>query len=80
MNKIYDNGYRMLGQNKKLQEYFNKMLESGLDDLEKEYCITILEDLKQNYEEDDMIVIDYDCGMDYIIFEWKDTDIVKEMI
>ena len=56
------------------------MLESGLDDLEKEYCITILEDLKQNYEEDDMIVIDYDCGMDYIIFEWKDTDIVKEMI
>ena len=40
MNKIYDNGYRMLGQNKKLQEYFNKMLESCLDDLEKEYCIS----------------------------------------
>lgn len=79
MNRIYDNGYRMLGQNKKLQEYFNKMLESGLDDLEKEYCITILEDLRQNYEEDDMIVVDYDCGMDYLIFEWKDKDIVKEI-
>jgi hypothetical protein len=77
MNNIYDNGYKMLGQNIKLKEYFNKMLESGLDDLEEEYCRETLKEL-DDYADDDILMLDYDYGMGAYICAWTSENIVKE--
>ncbi len=77
MDCIYDNGYKMLGQNKNLKKHFNSMLKNGLEELEETLCKDILEELNE-YSDDTIIVLDYDYGMGNYICAWTKENIVKE--
>ena len=75
MNNIYDNGELMLGEVKKIREYTEKLSNSNL--IDEEFKVDILNDLK-DYKDDEIVAINYDCGMGYSIDCWSPEDIIKE--
>ena len=72
---LYDNGEVMLGEVKKIKEYTQKQFDNDL--IDEEFKVNILNDLKY-YKDDEIVAIDYDCGMGYSIDCWSPEDIVKE--
>lgn len=77
MNKIYDNGAIMLGNVKMVKEEIKSQMEQNIDmfcaDMEE-----ILKDLEE-FANEDIVAIDYECGMGYTISYWNEDDIVKEV-
>ena len=77
MNKIYDNGAIMLGNVKMVREEIEKEIKENVDmfcaDMEE-----ILKDLEE-FSNEDIVAIDYECGMGYTISCWRKNDIVKEV-
>lgn len=74
MNKVYDNGYKLLGKVKNVKKYIENNI--GTSDME-EQLYEILEELKE-YKDNDIVVIDYDIPMGYAIEKWEENDLVKE--
>ena len=74
MKKVYDNGYQLLGMQKYLIRYLKSA--STTSDMEEE-IFDMIKDL-EDYEETDMIYINYDFGMGYQIESFEERDIVKE--
>lgn len=72
---IYDNGELLLGEVKKIRAYTQKQFDNGLVD--EEFKVDILNDLK-DYKDDEIVAINYDCGMGYSIDCWSPEDIIKE--
>ena len=70
MQNIYDNGEMCLGEVKKIIEYFNT---TGADIEEYE---DLLKELKE-LNDDDIVAINYDHGMDYSIDWWTKDDKVN---
>lgn len=75
MINIYDNGEIMLGNVKKIKKYAQKQYENGL--IDEEFKVDILNDLK-DYKDNEIVAINYDCGMGYSIDCWSPEDIIKE--
>lgn len=63
MNKIYDNGYKLLGTVKNIKKDIENNVRTS--DME-EQLYEILEELK-DYEDNEIIIIDYDNPMGYTI-------------
>ncbi len=74
MNKVYDNGYKLLGTVKNIRKYIENNISTS--DME-EQLYEILEELKE-YKDNDIVVIDYDIPMGYLIEKWEENDLVKE--
>lgn len=74
MKNIYDNGTVMLGEVKKIKEYSKKQLDNKLID-EEEY-LDIENELKY-FNDNDIVAINYDCGMGLSIEGWELNDIIK---
>ena len=72
---LYDNGEVMLGEVKKIKKKKKKQFDNDL--IDEEFKVNILNDLKY-YKDDEIVAIDYDCGMGYSIDCWSPEDIVKE--
>ena len=64
---VYDNGYKVLGTIYNIKEYICKMCEN-YEDIEE-----LIEDL-ENYDNDTIVVIDYDNGMGYRIDYFTKND------
>lgn len=74
MKNIYDNGTVILGEVKKIKEYTEKQFKKELiEDYERE---EILEELK-DFNDNDIVAINYDCGMGLSIEGWEPNDIIK---
>lgn len=67
MNKIYDNGYKLLGTVKDIRKDIENNIRTS--DME-EQLYEILEELKE-YKDNDIVVIDYDNPMGYTIESWE---------
>ena len=76
MKKIYDNGEVMLGEVIKIVEYTEEQFIKGL--IDEEFRNDIINDLK-TYENNEIVAINYDCGMGYSIDCWSPKDIIKEI-
>ena len=74
MKNIYDNGTVMLGEVKKIKDYTKKQLEDKIID-EEEY-LDIENELKY-FNDNDIVAINYDCGMGLSIEGWEPNDIIK---
>lgn len=65
MNRVYDNGYQLIGSVKSIIEYTKECIDSGSsDDLE---TIKEIQAELEDYPEDTIVYIDYDCPMGYRI-------------
>lgn len=62
-NKIYDNGYKLLGTVKNIKKDIENNIRTS--DME-EQLFEILEELKE-YKENEIIILDYDNPMGYTI-------------
>lgn len=67
MNKIYDNGYKLLGVVKNIKKDIENNIRTS--DMEEE-LYEILEELKE-YKDNDIVAIDYDNPMNYTIESWE---------
>lgn len=74
MENIYDNGTVMLGEVKKIKDYTKKQLEDKIID-EEEY-LDIENELK-DFNDSDIVAINYDCGMGLSIEGWGPKDIIN---
>jgi hypothetical protein len=72
MNNIYDNGTCLLGTKKDIYNYI--LNDERLENWEYE---DILEEIK-DFNDTDILCINFDCGMGLSIEYWENTDIVKE--
>ena len=75
MDKIYDNGELLLGEVKKIRAYTQKLSDNGL--IDEEFKVDILNELKDS-KDDEIVAINYDCGMGYSIDYWSPEDIIEE--
>ena len=73
MNKVYDNGSMVLGTIYNVKEYLCRNCED-LEDIKE-----LVEDL-ENYDEDTIVAINYDCGMGYTISCWRENDSVPTKV
>lgn len=71
MNNIYDNGLMVLGSVYNVKKY---ICGNSEETWEIEDLIHDLEDLNEN----DIVVVNYDAPMGYIIHYWEEKDIIKE--
>lgn len=73
MNKIYDNGALMLGTVKMVKDQIKKELAEDIDmcyvDAEE-----LLKELEHDYEDTDIVCINYENPMGYTIDVWKEYD------
>lgn len=67
MNKVYDNGYKLLGTVKNIKKDIENNVRTS--DME-EQLYEILEELKE-YKDNNIVVIDYDNPMGYTIESWE---------
>lgn len=74
MKNIYDNGTVILGEVKKIKEYSKKQLDNKLID-EEEY-LDIENELKY-FNDNDIVAVNYDCGMGLSIEGWEPKDIIN---
>lgn len=74
MENIYDNGTVILGEVKKIKEYSRKQLENKIID-EEEY-LDIMNELKY-FEDNNIVAVNYDCGMGLSIDGWSPEDIIN---
>ena len=72
---LYDNGDLLLGKVKKIRDYTQKQFDNGL--IDEEYKVDILNDLK-DYKDDEIISINYNFGMGYLIDCWSSDDKIEE--
>ena len=76
MNNVYDNGYKVLGKVKYVIQYMQENIATS--DMEKE-IYDIIKELKEYYNEEDIVLIDYDSGMNIYINEvFNKSNLVKE--
>jgi hypothetical protein len=74
MKKIYDNGYGLLGEKQYLVRYLKGSMKlSDMEDL----ILDMLKELEQ-YNDTDVLYINYDFGMGYHIESWEERDIMKD--
>lgn len=74
MNNIYDNGELLLGQVNKIIKYFETLVSTS--DIE-ETTYEIIKELKEYYDKESIVCINYDLGMGYSIDEWAKNDKLK---
>ena len=78
MKEVYDNGEKILGQVDKVKEYLASALVTS--DMEEE-LLEIIKELKEYYKDTDIVCINYDNGMGYLIDYWQvDNKIKKEEV
>lgn len=74
MDKIYDNGNKMLGQVKRIKEYNDKLFREKA--IEEEQWIELAKELVW-YKDTDIVSIDYDNGMGILIEKWDINDVLE---
>lgn len=73
MNKIYDNGYYLLG---KVNDILNYYYDNNIDD---EIVEDVINELKL-YDKNSVVCINYDSTMGCTIEEFTEKDVIWEMI
>lgn len=80
MNKIYDNGTILLGTKKNIEKYAKKQVKH-FKKVEDDYVVetfeTILKELEE-FSNETIVAINYDCGMGYSIDYWNEDSVIKE--
>ena len=75
MNNVYDNGYKVLGKVKYVIQYMQENIATS--DMEEE-IYDMIKELKEYYNEEDIVLIDYDNGMGIYINEvFNKNNLVK---
>ena len=75
MSNVYDNGYKVLGKVKYVIQYMQENIATS--DMEEE-IYDIIKELKEYYNEEDIVLIDYDNGMSIYINEvFNKSNLVK---
>ena len=79
MNKVYDNGSVLLGEKYNIIQYCKRQLNKiGIDKDDREEIEKLLEEIK-DYNNNDILTINYDFGMGLFIIDiWEDTDKVYD--
>ena len=72
MNKVYDNGEMLLGKKNDIEKYCLKLIIQGDEEIAKN-AEDILEEIKE-YDDSDILCINYDFGMGLLIKNWKERD------
>ena len=75
MNKVYDNGEMLLGRKNDIEKLCLKLIIQGDEDI-TETARETLEEIKE-YNDSDILCINYDSGMGLEIESWKEIDEVK---
>lgn len=76
MNNVYDNGYKLLGTKKDIENYTKEIIqrmEKVKDDYVIETCKETLEIIK-DYDDNTIFMINYDNGMGFTYETWKEQD------
>lgn len=73
MREIYDDGYYMLGQVKYIIEYAEN--EANYTSDNEDIIFEIVKELKEDYDESDVVLIYYDNPMGYDIKVFSESDI-----
>ena len=77
MNKVYDNGYRLIGTKKDLEKYCNKLIKESDDEEIIDLAKETIEEIK-DFEDNTIIAINYENTMGLYVDEvWKERDEVK---
>lgn len=74
MENIYDNGTVILGEVKKIKDYTERLFKDKRID-EEEY-LDIMNELKY-FEDNNIVAVNYDCGMGLSIESWSPEDIIN---
>lgn len=77
MNKLYDNGEMLLGRKNDIEKYCLKLIIQG-DEMLTETAKETLEEI-EDYNDSDILCINYDTGMGLEIESWKEIDEVKKI-
>jgi len=70
MNKIYQNGDKMLGLRKDLREYNEELYKNKVIDKD---TYMEFEDSLINYKDDNMLMVDLEFGMGIYVEEWDEV-------
>lgn len=70
MNKIYQNGDKMLGLRKDLREYNEELYKNKVIDKD---TYMEFEDSLINYKDNDMLMVDLEFGMGIYVEEWDEV-------
>ncbi len=73
MREVYDDGYYMLGQVKYIIEYAEN--EANYTSDNEDIIFEIVKELKEDYNENDVVLIYYDNPMGYDIKAFSENDI-----
>jgi len=76
MNKVFDNGYYLLGKVKSIIEYSENYMQRTSDTEETIY--ELINELKEDYNKNDIVSIYYDNPMGYTIECFKENEMVYE--
>jgi len=82
MNNLYDNGACLLGTKKAIKKHCKNLIKKYNNDDEDCVVETAKETLDEieEFNDTDILCINYDCGMGLSIEYWETTDIIKEVI
>lgn len=75
MNKLYDNGTRLLGTKKDILEYIKRQNEAQI--IEEEDYKEIVDTLNELVGSDTIVAINYDFGMGMTFDWWTKEDIIE---
>ena len=75
MNNVYDNCEKLLGTVKNIRLYTEKVLLGTINEEIQEFNKQLLEDIKE-FDDNDIISINYDNGMGYSIDKWDEKDVI----
>jgi hypothetical protein len=75
MNSVYDNCEKLLGTVKNIRLYTEKVLLETINEEIQEFNKQLLEDIKE-FNDNDIIAINYDNGMGYSIDKWDEEDVI----
>lgn len=73
MKNIYDNGYWLLGRVEDIINYDKWVLASD----EEEDFTEIINELKEYYDKDSIVCINYENGMGCVIEEFRKDSVLK---
>lgn len=75
MKNVYDNGYSMLGSAKDLQKYLLNAINNADNDTSD--LREMLDEIK-DYNDDTIVLINYEAPMGYTLEYWSNDHIVDE--
>lgn len=78
MKYVYDNGYKLLGDIYHVKNYIASCI-NGVNEEEDKEKYDLIKEL-ENYDDDTIVVINYDFGMGLSFDTWNKKDIIEKEV